>query len=89
MKKEINDLLLKLQSRENNIVKNENKLSDLFTVISFLFSDEEIREAADEWVFDKNGIKWSNNDNTAGDNFASFMAGAKWVLERLSSDPNY
>lgn len=51
-----------------------------------LLSDEEIREAADEWVFDKNGMKWSNNDDTAGDNYGSFMAGVKWALSRLCND---
>ena len=49
-------------------------------------TDEEIREGADEWVFDINGMKWSNNDDTAGDNYGSFIAGAKWVLSRLSND---
>lgn len=48
-----------------------------------LLSDEEIREAADEWVFDENGMKWSNNDGTAGDNYGSFIAGVKWVLSRI------
>ena len=58
----------------------------LFVVSGSLLSDEEIRGAADEWVFDKNGMKWSNNDDTAGDNFGSFIAGAKWVASRLSND---
>ncbi len=49
-------------------------------------SDKEIREAADEWVFDANGMKWSNNDDSAGDNFGSFIAGAKWAVSRLSKD---
>lgn len=44
-------------------------------------SDEDIRKGAENWVFVKNSKKWSNNDNTAGDNFGSFIAGAKWVLE--------
>lgn len=60
--------------------------SDLGTVSGSLLSDEEIMEAADEWVFDKNGMKWSNNDNTAGDNYGSFIAGVKWALSRLSND---
>lgn len=51
-----------------------------------LLSDEEIREAADEWVFDENGMKWSNNDGTAGDNYGSFIAGVKWVLSRTCND---
>jgi hypothetical protein len=56
------------------------------SVSGLWLSDEEIREAADEWVFDKNGLKWSNNDDTAGDNYGSFMAGAKWAASRLSND---
>lgn len=55
-------------------------------VSSSLLSDEEIKGAADEWVFDKNGMKWSNNDNTAGDNYGSFMAGVKRALIRLCND---
>jgi hypothetical protein len=31
-------------------------------------------------------MKWSNNDDTAGDNYGSFMAGAKWAASRLSND---
>lgn len=52
--------------------------------------DKEIREAASKWVFDENGMKWSNNDDTAGDNYGSFIAGAKWALENLinKSDKN-
>jgi len=30
-------------------------------------------EAGEECVFEKNGQKWSNNDNTAGDNFDHSM----------------
>jgi hypothetical protein len=57
-----------------------------YAVSGSLPSDEEIRGGADEWVFDINGMKWSNNDDTAGDNYGSFIAGAKWVLSRLSND---
>lgn len=48
-----------------------------------MITEEEIREAADSHVFgpDSNH-KWSNNDDTAGDNFGSFVAGAKWVLSQ-------
>jgi hypothetical protein len=38
---------------------------------------KKIRKAAEKWVFDTNGDKWSNNDDTAGDNFGSFIEGAK------------
>jgi len=42
---------------------------------------EQMHYAADNWVFQKNGHKWSNNDDTAGDKYGSFIAGAKWALE--------
>lgn len=46
--------------------------------------EEKIIEAAEQWVFVENGEKWSNNDDTAGDNFASFRAGAEWVIKELN-----
>jgi hypothetical protein len=48
---------------------------------------KEIEKAAVKWVFETNGEKWSNNDNTAGDNYGSFIAGAKWAIEFLSGLP--
>lgn len=59
-----------------------------YNVSGSFLSDDEIRDAADEWVFEINGMKWSINDDTAGDNFGSFIAGAKWVLSRLSNVPS-
>jgi hypothetical protein len=38
-------------------------------------------ELAHEWVFETNGYKWSNNDDTAGDNYGSFKAGFQKALE--------
>lgn len=67
-------------------IENDQPTSHQRNVSSSLISDEEIREAADEWVFDKNGMKWSNNDDTAGDNYGSFMAGVKWALGRLCNE---
>lgn len=69
-----------------NLNKPEKPQLNIAVVSGSLPSDEEIRDGADEWVFDINGTKWSNNDDTAGDNFGSFMAGAKWVLSRISND---
>jgi hypothetical protein len=40
---------------------------------------ETIEDAANKWVFETNGHKWSNNDDTAGDNYGSFIAGAEWM----------
>ncbi len=45
-----------------------------------------IEEAAAKWVFETNSHKWSNNDDTAGDNHGSFIAGAKWQAERMYSE---
>jgi hypothetical protein len=42
-------------------------------------------EAADKWVFETNGHKWSNNNNEAGDNFGSFIAGFKEAEKTLYS----
>lgn len=47
---------------------------------------ETIEEAAERWVFDTNGYKWSNNDDTAGDNYGSFIAGYKLAQERGYSE---
>jgi len=43
----------------------------------------DLDELADEWVFEINGDKWSNNDNTAGDNYGSFKAGFQKALELM------
>lgn len=46
---------------------------------------ETIEEAAEKWVFKINGHKWSNNDNSSGDNYGSFIAGTKWQQEQMYS----
>ncbi len=46
---------------------------------------ETLEEAADKWVFETNGHKWSNNNNEAGDNFGSFIAGFKEAEKTLYS----
>lgn len=35
----------------------------------------DVEELAEKWVFETNRHKWSNNDDTAPDNYASFKAG--------------
>ena len=47
---------------------------------------ETVEEAAEKWVFETNSHKWSNNDNSAGDNYGSFLNGAKWQAERMYSE---
>jgi hypothetical protein len=46
---------------------------------------EIINDAADKYVFDEadHNRKWSNNDDTAGDNFGSFKAGANWAISQM------
>ena len=46
---------------------------------------EEILDAAHEWVFETNGHNWSNNDDTVGDNYGSFIAGAEWQAKTMYS----
>ncbi|WP_296683404.1 hypothetical protein [Flavobacterium sp.] len=41
---------------------------------------ETLEEVAEKWVFETNNHKWSNNDDTAGDNYNSFKEGAKWQI---------
>jgi hypothetical protein len=41
---------------------------------------------ASVWVFDTNASKWSNNDDTAGDNYASFIAGYRKAKETLYTE---
>jgi len=38
---------------------------------------ETIEDGANKWVFETNADRWSNNDDTAGDNYGSFIAGVK------------
>jgi hypothetical protein len=47
----------------------------------FEFDESEgskIYEAANKYVFEDNGHKWSNNNNECGDNFGSFLEGARY-----------
>jgi hypothetical protein len=44
---------------------------------------ETIEEAAEKGVFETNGHRWSNNDDTAGDNYGSFKEGVKWAEEQM------
>jgi len=44
--------------------------------------EDGLDELAQEWVFDINGHKWSNNDDTGGDNYGSFKAGYNKAREK-------
>jgi hypothetical protein len=78
----------KLALRNYLLANNEKVTNDLQEMRekSGIDRDETVEEAAETWVFETNGHKWSNNDNTAGDNYGSFMAGAEWQSERMYSE---
>lgn len=59
--------------------RNLNKTSSSLTPY-------DLDELAQDWVFNENGHKWSNNDNTAGDNFGSFKAGFQKAIELLTDN---
>jgi len=46
-----------------------------------IFGIVDVNKLAEEWVFDKNGHKWSNNDNSAGDNYGSYKEGFNKAME--------
>ncbi len=46
-----------------------------------LFGVVDVEKLAEEWVFETNGHKWSNNDDTAGDNFGSYREGFNKAME--------
>ena len=68
------------------IPKEEPKQDKIMERFIANAKQETLEEAAERWVFDTNGHKWSNNDDTAGDNYASFKRGAKWQQERSYSE---
>ena len=43
--------------------------------------DKELEESAEKWVFETNGHKWSNNDDTAGDNYGSYKEGFNKAMD--------
>jgi hypothetical protein len=78
----------KLALRAYLLANKEKVMNDLQEMRekSSVDRNETPEEAAETWVFETNGHKWSNNDNSAGDNYGSFMAGAEWQSERMYSE---
>lgn len=48
-----------------------------------IYNGYDLEDLASEWVFVTNKDKWSNNDDTAGDNYGSFKAGFNMCLNLL------
>ena len=69
--------LKELETRLDDALEKETKES----LSEWLNSKRE--KAAEKWVFDTNGNKWSNNDDTAGDNYGSFIEGSKWTEKEM------
>lgn len=68
------------------LTKNMNKTTDKrYPLLAHNLIHSEKTEAANEWVFETNGHRWSNNDDSAGDNYGSFLAGVDWLLKRLEN----
>jgi len=44
---------------------------------------ELIDRAAEKYVFETNGHKWSNNNDECGDNFGSFKQGCEFLMPVL------
>lgn len=63
----------------------DDELIDIFEKIviirnKLIVDNETIVSAADDYIFEQNSHKWSNNNDEAGDNYGSFIAGVKWLL---------
>lgn len=61
----------------SKIIASKLPLENLPLIPQSVFEkhEEDVEKLAEKWVFETNGHKWSNNDNSAGDNYASFIAG--------------
>jgi hypothetical protein len=53
-----------------------------------IFGVVDVEKLAEEWVFETNEHKWSNNDDTAGDNFGSYREGFNKAME-LNKDKQF
>lgn len=58
---------------ENYVLSKQN-CDEIFGVV-------DVEKLVDEWVFETNGHKWSNNDDTAGDNYGSYKEGFNKAME--------
>lgn len=68
---------LSLSNKEKDLIESYDEGQKW--AINSNISDLEI--ACEHWVFIKNGLRWSNNDNTAGDNYSKFKEGALSILK--------
>ncbi len=77
----------KIDKKLSKVEINKSKDNKVVNVVKIEeFEQETLVEAAEKWVFQTNDHKWSNNDGTAGDNYGSFIAGAKWQTQRMYNE---
>lgn len=67
------------------VIEHINKAKEMREEQSSKTPEYNLDELADEWVFETNGHKWSNNDNTAGDNYGSFKSGFQKAVEMFEN----
>ena len=65
-------------------MSNKNKSKRIKLARQKVILDVAMEKLATDWVFDSD--KWSNNDDTAGDNYGSFKAGFIACREIMSKN---
>lgn len=87
MKKQINDLLLKMQNGENCIGETANQLMDLFDVSSSVCHCDKLPirvKALDADDIIEAG--WRENENQSSSYLADYLLGDDWVLDIFDSE---
>ena len=85
--KELDVNLCDIMVQENQVLFDDSKrIEENDITDDFIFSEstdfmKDLREKADDWFM--NGGNWSANDGTGGDNYGSFIAGAKWAKKYI------
>ena len=88
--KELDVNLCDIMVQENQVLFDDSKrIEENDITDDFIFSEstdfmKDLREKADDWFM--NGGNWSANDGTGGDNYGSFIAGAKWAKKYIDKN---
>jgi hypothetical protein len=82
----VKELIDKHKQDDENYLDSFGVTKTQFEVYRNFNKQETLEKLADKWVFETNGHKWSNNNNEAGDNFGSFIAGFKEAEKTLYSE---
>ena len=82
----VKELIDKHKQDDENYLDSFGVTKTQFEMYRNFNKQETLEGLADKWVFETNGHKWSNNNNEAGDNFGSFIAGFKEAEKTLYSE---